>query len=56
MATEKFQQIVWQIIKDCPGAYNLHDDLPVVGADDKEHDELGESRAQAGRKWAYIEL
>lgn len=38
MATEKFQQIIWQIIKDCPGAYNIHDDLRVVGADDKEHD------------------
>ena len=39
MATEKFQQIVWQIIQDCPGAYNLHDDLRVVGANDEEHDE-----------------
>ena len=39
VATEKFQQIVWQVIKGCPGAYNLHDDLRVVGADDKEHDE-----------------
>jgi len=39
MATEKFQQIVWQVIKGCPLAYNLHDDLRVVGADDKEHDE-----------------
>ena len=39
MATEKFQQIIWQVIKGCPGAYNLHDDLRVVGADDKEHDE-----------------
>ena len=39
MATEKFQQIVWQIIKDCRGAYNLHDDLRVIGANDKEHDE-----------------
>ena len=39
MATEKLQQIVWQVIKGCPGAYNLHDDLRVVGADDKEHDE-----------------
>ena len=38
MATEKFQQIVWQIIKDSPGTYNLHDDLQVVGVDDKEHD------------------
>ena len=38
MATEKFQQIVWQVIKGCPGAYNLYDDLQVVGADDKEHD------------------
>ena len=39
MATEKFQQIMWQVIKDCPGTYNLHDDIIVVGADDKEHDE-----------------
>ncbi|KAK3746720.1 hypothetical protein QZH41_006652 [Actinostola sp. cb2023] len=39
MATEKFQQIIWQIIKDCPGAHNIHDDLRVVGVNDKEHDE-----------------
>lgn len=39
MATDKCQQIVWQVSKDYPGAYNLHDDLRVVGADDKEHDE-----------------
>lgn len=38
MATEKFQQIIWQVIKGCPGAYNLHNDLRVVGADNKEHD------------------
>ena len=25
--------------KKCPGAYNLHDDLRVVGANDKEHDQ-----------------
>ena len=30
MATEKFQQLIWQIRKDCPGAYNLHDDVRVV--------------------------
>jgi len=39
VAMEKFQQIVWQVIKGCPGAYNLHDDLRVIGADDKEHNE-----------------
>ena len=39
MATEKFQQIVSQIIQDCPGTYNLHDDSRVVGTDDNEHDE-----------------
>ena len=39
MKGKKFQQIVWQVIKGCPGAYSLHDDLRVVGADDKEHDE-----------------
>ena len=38
MATEKFQQIMWQVIKDCPGANNLHDDLRVVGANEKEHE------------------
>ena len=38
MATEKFQQIIWKVIKGCPGTYNLHNDLRVVGADDKEHD------------------
>jgi len=27
MGAEKIQQIVWQVIKDCPGAYNLHDEL-----------------------------
>ena len=37
MAMENFQEIVWQVIKDCLGAYNLHD-LRVVGADDKEHE------------------
>ena len=39
MATEKFQQLIWQILKDCPGAYNLHDDVRVVGRDHNEHDE-----------------
>ena len=39
MATEKFQQLIWQILKDCPGAHNLHDDVRVVGRDQKEHDE-----------------
>lgn len=39
MATEKFKQLIWQILKECPGAYNLHDDVRVVGRDDREHDE-----------------
>ena len=39
MSTEKFQQLIWQILKDCPGAYNLHDDVRVVGRDHKEHNE-----------------
>ena len=30
MTTEKFQQIVWQVIKGCP-AYSFHDVLRVVG-------------------------
>ena len=39
MATEKFQHIIWQILKDCPGAHNIHDDIRVVGASEEEHDE-----------------
>lgn len=50
MATEKFQQIGWQVIKDCPGAYNLHEDLRVVGADDKEHDENLEKSCASWKK------
>ena len=39
IATERFQQLIWQILKDFPGAYSLHDDVRVVGRDHKEHDE-----------------
>ena len=39
MATEKFQHIIWQILKDCPGAHNIHDDIRVIGASEEEHDE-----------------
>ena len=37
MATEKFQQLIGQILKDCPGAYNLHVDVILVGRDHEEH-------------------
>ena len=39
MATEKFQQLIWQVLKDSPSAYNLHDDVRVVGRDHREHGE-----------------
>ena len=39
MATEKCQHIIWQILKDYPGAHNIHDDIRVVGASEEEHDE-----------------
>lgn len=39
MATEKFQQIIWQIFKDCPGTHDIHDDIRVVGTSEEEHDE-----------------
>ena len=38
MATEKFQQIISQVIKTCPGAYNMSDDIIIVGATQEEHD------------------
>ena len=38
MATEKFQHIIWQILKDCLGAQNSHDDIHVAGASQEEHD------------------
>ena len=40
LATEKFQRIVWQILKDCPGRHNIHDDILVVGTSEEEHDEM----------------
>ena len=39
MATEKFQHIIWQIFKDCPGRHNIHDDIRIVGTPEEEHDE-----------------
>ena len=39
MATEKFQHIIWHILKDCPGTNNIHDDIRVVGTSEEEHDE-----------------
>ena len=38
MATEKFQQIIRQVIKDCPGAYNMSDDIIIIGATQEEHE------------------
>ena len=38
MATEKFQNLIWQVLKDCPGTYNIHDDNLVVGRNEEEHD------------------
>ncbi|KAL9956809.1 hypothetical protein ACROYT_G038348 [Oculina patagonica] len=39
MTTKTFQQIIWQILKDCPGTHNIHDDICVVGASEEEHEE-----------------
>lgn len=39
MATEKFLHITWQILKDCPDAYNIHDDIRVIGSSEEQHDE-----------------
>ena len=41
MATAKFQLkvFIWQILKDCPGTHNIHDDIRVVGSSEEEHDE-----------------
>jgi hypothetical protein len=38
MATEKFQNLIWQVLKDCPGTHNSHNDILVVGKDQREHD------------------
>ena len=38
MVSEKFQQIISQVIKDCPGAYNMSDDIVIVGGTEAEHD------------------
>ncbi|XP_048584683.1 uncharacterized protein K02A2.6-like [Nematostella vectensis] len=46
MATEKFQNLIWQVLKDCPGAFNMHDDILIVGRNQKEHDENLERAVQ----------
>ena len=38
MASEKLQQIMNQIIKDCLGAYNMTDDIMIIGRIEEEHD------------------
>ena len=38
MATEKFQELTGQILKDCPGAHNIHDDVRVERREKEEHD------------------
>ena len=56
MATEKFQHIIWQILKDCPGAHNIHDDIHVIGASEEEHDErLNQVMKKLG-EWFNTEL
>ena len=39
MAAEKFQHIIWQILKDRPGRHNIDDDIRIVGTSKEEHDE-----------------
>ena len=46
MAPDKFQQIVSQLIKDCPGTYNMSDDIIIVGATQEEPDILLEKVVQ----------
>ena len=36
MASEKFNHIIRQVVQDCPGAFNIHDDVIV---DEDQHDE-----------------
>ena len=36
MATQKFQQIIGQIVSDCPGVCNLHDDIRIAGRSEEE--------------------
>jgi hypothetical protein len=37
-APEKFQHIIQQVVAECEGCENIHDDLVVHGRDQKEHD------------------
>jgi hypothetical protein len=39
MATEKFQQLISQVIAGCAGAYNMSDDIIVVGESQSEHNQ-----------------
>ena len=35
----EFNHIIRQVVQDCSGAFNIHDDLIVGGVDDDQHDE-----------------
>ena len=39
MACAKFNHTIKQLVQDCPGSFNIHDDLIVRGVDDDQHDE-----------------
>ena len=56
MATGKFQHIIWQILKDCPGTHNIHDDIRVVGTLEEEYDERLNQVMKKLKKWFDTEL
>ena len=60
MASEKFNHTIRQVVQDCPGAFNIHDDLIVGGVDDKQHDEIviavGKKFAECGLTFNLAKL
>ena len=57
MATDKFQHIIWQILKDCPGTHNIHDDIRVAGRSEEEHDKrLNKVIKRLEEKWFDTKL
>ena len=57
--TEIFQHIICQILKDCPGTHNIHDDIRVVGtSEENQYERLNEvtkKLEESGLKWSTLE-
>ena len=54
MVTEKTQNQIWQVLKDTTGTHNLHDDILVVGEDERKRDEKSEKTFRSSKSADWL--